>query len=68
MIISWHLPLSHVTPVDMSPNEIYTGANQTQVRFFKLDGDKLSIRSPEIASAALPGKRVVAILMWDRER
>jgi hypothetical protein len=52
----------------MSPNEIYTGANQTQVRFFKLDGDKLSIRSPEIASAALPGKRVVAILMWDRER
>jgi hypothetical protein len=44
----------------MSPNEIYTGANQTQVRFFKLDGDKLSIRSPEIASAALPGKRVVA--------
>lgn len=56
------------TRVDMSSNEIYTGVNQNQIRFFKLDGDKLSLRSPEIASAALPGKRVVAVLTWERER
>src|ERR1700722_859380 len=54
------------TNVDLSWNEILTGT--AQVRFFKLEGDKLSIRTAEQASAVLPGKRVVGTLNWERER
>jgi lipocalin-like protein len=56
------------TRVDMSSNEIYTGANQDQTRFFKVEGDRLALRTPEIASAVLPGKKVVGTLTWERER
>lgn len=55
------------TKVDMSSNEIFSGANQDQVRFFEVHGDKLVIRTPEISSSALPGKRTVATLTWERE-
>jgi hypothetical protein len=54
------------TEVDISWNELQTG--QDQVRFFKLEGDKLSIRTAEQASAVYPGKRVVGTLTWERER
>jgi len=54
------------TDVDLSWNEILTGTSQ--VRFFKLEGDKLSIRTAEQPSAVLPGKRVVGTLNWERER
>jgi len=54
------------TKVDISWNELLTG--QDQVRFFKLEGDKLTLRTAEQASAVLPGKRVVGILAWERER
>ena len=54
------------TKVDMSGNELLTG--QDQVRFFKLDGDKLSIRTAEQVSSVYPGKRVVGTLTWERER
>ena len=54
------------TDVDLSWNEILTGT--AQVRFFKLEGDKLSIQTAEQASAVLPGKRVVGTLNWERER
>jgi Lipocalin-like domain len=54
------------TDVDLSWNEILTGTSQ--VRFFKLEGDQLSIRTAEQASAVLPGKRVVGTLNWERER
>jgi hypothetical protein len=54
--------------VDMSGNEVFTGANQIQTRFFKLDGDKLIVRTPEIDSAALPGKRIVGTNVFERER
>ena len=56
------------TRIDMSSNEIFTGANQVQTRFFKVESDKLTLRTPEIASAALPGKKVVGTLSWERER
>jgi lipocalin-like protein len=56
------------TRVDMSSNEIYSGANQDQTRFFRIEGDKLELRVPEIASAVLPGKRVAGLLRWERER
>ena len=56
------------TKVDASWNEIYSGPLETQVRFVKMDGEKLVIRTPEIDSAVRPGKRIVATLTWDRER
>ena len=56
------------TRIDVSSNEIFTGANRDQTRFFELEGDKLTVRTPEIVSAALPGKRVVGIITWERER
>ncbi len=54
--------------VDMSWNEIYTGANQNQTRFFNIEGDKLTIRTPEIESAVRPGQKAVATLVVERER
>jgi hypothetical protein len=54
--------------VDLSWNEIYTGANQIQTRFFSLEGDKLIIRTPEIVSAVRPGQKAVATLTLERER
>jgi hypothetical protein len=56
------------TTVDASWNEVYTGAGQNQVRIWKLDGDKLSLRSLEQESAVRPGKRIVASLIWEREK
>ena len=54
--------------VDMSSNEVFTGANQIQTRFFTLEGDKLTVRTPEMTSAALPGKKVVGANIFVRER
>jgi hypothetical protein len=54
------------TKVDISWNELFTG--QDQVRFFNLQGDRLTIRTPEQASAVYPGKLVVGTLIWERER
>ena len=54
------------TKVDISWNELFTG--QDQVRFFKLEGDKLTIRTAEQASAVYPGKKVIGTLAWERER
>jgi hypothetical protein len=53
------------TKVDISWNELFTG--QDQVRFFKLEDDRLTIRTPEQISAVYPGKRVVGTLTWERE-
>jgi hypothetical protein len=54
------------TKVDISWSELFTGTDQ--VRFFKLEGDKLTLRTAEQASAVYPGKRVVGTLTWERER
>jgi hypothetical protein len=55
-----------ITKVDGAWNEIYK-ANE-QIRYFTLEGDTLSIRTAEMASGVLPGKRVVSTLVWTRER
>ena len=55
-----------ITTVDGAWNEYYTGTEQ--VRYFTVDGDRLSIRTAEQASGILPGKRTVATLAWERER
>ena len=57
-----------MSKVDASWNELYTGQLETQVRFVKMDGDTLSLRSPEMESAVRPGKRAVATLTFVRER
>jgi len=54
--------------VDMSWNEIYSGANQVQTRFFNIQDDILTVRSPEIVSAVRPGQKAVATLTLERER
>jgi hypothetical protein len=54
------------TVVDQHHNEIYVGV--PQVRYFKLDGDKLYVRVPEQPSALFPGKRTTAKLEFVRER
>jgi Lipocalin-like domain len=53
--------------VEMSTNEVFTGTNQVQTRFFKLEGEKLIVRTPEISSAALPGKKIVGTNIFERE-
>lgn len=52
--------------VDMSASEVFTRA-QVQTRFFKLDGEKMIVRTPEIISAALPGKKIVGTNIFERE-
>ena len=54
------------TKVDISGNELLTG--QDQVRFFKLEGDRLSIRTAEQVSSVFVGKKVVGTLTWERDR
>lgn len=45
------------TRVDMSSNEIYTGANQDQTRFFRVEGDKLDIRTPKLPAPSFLAKK-----------
>ena len=56
------------TNIEMSSNEIYTGANQNQTRFFRIEGDKLTLRTPEIVSAVRPGQKAVGTITFERER
>jgi hypothetical protein len=51
---------------DVSWNEAFTGT--VQVRYYAVADDTLSIRTAEQPSALLPGRRVVATLVYDRER
>jgi len=55
-----------ITTVDGAWNEIFKA--REQVRYFALDGDELTIRTPEQPSATLPGKRVISTLQWKREK
>jgi hypothetical protein len=54
--------------IDMSWNEVFTGARQIQTRFFSIEGDKLVLRTGLIASAVRPGQKAESILTWERER
>ena len=55
-----------ITTVDGAWTEIFKASEQ--VRYFALDGDRLSIRTPEQPSGTMPGKRVSSTLLWQRER
>lgn len=54
-----------ITTVDGAWNEIYKA--QEQVRYFAVDGGKLTIRTPDGPSGLLPGKLTNATLVWERE-
>ena len=53
------------TKVDVSWNEVYN--SEDQVRYFKLEGHLLSVRTPE-QSDVLPGKTAMFALTFARER
>jgi hypothetical protein len=55
-----------ITKPDIAWNEIYSGTEQ--IRYYTLNGDKLSIRTAEQLSAVLPGKKVVGTLTYEHER
>jgi hypothetical protein len=54
--------------IDMSWNEINTGANQDQTRFFRIEDNKLTLRTPEIVSAVRPGQKAVGTITFERQR
>ena len=54
-----------VTMPDVSWNEVYTA--HEQVRYYKIDGDKLFLRTAEQPSGVLVGKRVVATIEFVRD-
>jgi Lipocalin-like domain len=54
-----------VTKVDVSWNPAWNGTDQ--VRFYKIDGDRLQVTSAYSTSANLPGSPVTrGVLMWER--
>ena len=52
--------------VDMSSNEIR--ANQDETRFFRIEGNMLTLRTPEMVSAVRPGQKAVGTITFERER
>ena len=55
------------TKVDVSWNEAWTGTDQ--VRFYKLDGNRLDIISAWAPSGVIPGRPIVrGILTWERAK
>ncbi len=56
-----------VTKVDIAWNEAWTGTEQ--VRFYKLQGDRLDIISAPAPSVTIAGNPIVrGILTWEREK
>jgi hypothetical protein len=56
-----------ITRVDMTWNEVFSGALQTQTRLFSIEGERLIIRTGLIPSSIRPGQRADSILVWERE-
>jgi lipocalin-like protein len=54
-----------VTTVDIAWNEAWVGTDQ--VRFFRLEGDRLHIETPPIPNLD-NGRMTRGILIWDREK
>ncbi len=59
-------PDKFTTDVEISQNQIYAGT--PQVRFYIVNGDKLTLRTPEQSSALFPGKRTIAVLTFERQK
>jgi len=59
-------PDKFTVDVEISWNQAYVG--KPQVRYYTLNGDSLTIRTPEQESGALPGKRTASILTFERQK
>jgi hypothetical protein len=59
-------PGKFTTDVEVSWNQLYIG--KPQVRFYIVDGDKLTLLTPEQESAAVPGKRITSTLTFERQK
>jgi hypothetical protein len=59
-------PGKFTTDVEISWNQIYVG--KPQVRLYTVDGDKLTILTPEQDSATVPGKRTISKLTFERQK
>ncbi len=51
--------------VDGAWSEVYRA--EEQVRFFAVEGDRLTIRTPEQPSGVAPGRTIVSTLVFERE-
>jgi hypothetical protein len=54
------------TDVEVSWNQLYIG--KPQVRFYIVEGDKLTLLTPEQESATVPGERITSTLTFERQK
>jgi hypothetical protein len=54
-----------ITKVDVAWNEAWVGTEQ--VRFWRLEGDRLHIISAPIPNPNVPGSMMIGTLVWERE-
>jgi len=59
-------PDKFTVDVEISWNQAYVGT--PQVRYYTVNGDSLTIRTPEQESGALPGQRTASILTFERQK
>jgi hypothetical protein len=59
-------PGKWITTVEFSSTQVNIG--DPQVRYYSLDGDKLTVRTPEQNSLTTPGKRTIGVLTAEREK
>jgi hypothetical protein len=59
-------PDKFTTEVEISWNQIYIG--KPQVRFYTVEGDTLTVLTPEQDSALFPGKRITSKLTFERQK
>ena len=57
-------PNRFITTIDLAWNPAWRGE---QLRFFTLDGDRLTIRSPEQTHPGTGDRRLIGDLVWTRE-
>jgi hypothetical protein len=58
-------PGRFITTIDLSGNPTWSG---DQLRLFTVDGDRLTIRTPEQTFPLSNGRLMVSELIWERER
>ena len=58
-------PGRFITTIDLSGNPTWSG---DQLRLFTVDGDRLTIRTPEQTFPLSGGRLMVSELIWERER
>ncbi len=59
-------PDKFTTDVEISSNQVFAGT--PQVRYYTLNGDTLTVRTPEQDTAMFPGKRASSVLTFQRQK